>query len=97
MIDQHYDPLTRRMLDDAADQIEIGPDNEDTLVFISNALSDCTRAIGAHAEGVEMSAQTFKSLSRVLHAIRIRIDATETAAEPSMRPFGRSDEVQAPD
>ncbi|WP_262273282.1 MULTISPECIES: hypothetical protein [Microvirga] len=75
MIDQQYDELTRRMLDDAAGRIENGPDNEDTLIFISNALSDCTTAIDAHAEGVEMSAQTFKSMCRVLHAIRIRIDA----------------------
>jgi hypothetical protein len=76
MIDQQYDELTRKMLDDAAEQIENGPDNENTLAFISNALSDCTAAIDAHAEGAEMAAQTFKSLSRVLHAIRGRIDAT---------------------
>lgn len=75
MIDQQYDELTRRMLDDAASRIENSPDNEDTLVFMSNAPSDWTTAIDADAEGVEMSAQTFKSLSRVLHAIRIRIDA----------------------
>ena len=81
MIDQQYDELTRRMLDDAADQIEKGPDNEDTLVFISNALSDCSTAIDAHAEGVEMSAQTFKSMCRVLHAIRNRIDATVARPE----------------
>ncbi|MBQ0822833.1 hypothetical protein KBI52_21840 [Microvirga sp. HBU67558] len=74
MIDQQYDELTRRMLDDAADQIEKGPDNEDTLVFMSNTLSDCATATDAHAEGVEMSAQTFKALCRVLHAIRSRID-----------------------
>ena len=74
MIDQPYNELTRRMLDDAAGRIEKGPDNEDTLVFISDALSDCTTAIDAHAEGVEMSAQTFKSLCRVLHAIRNRVD-----------------------
>jgi hypothetical protein len=81
MIDQQYDELTRRMLDDAADQIEHGSDNEDTLIFISNTLSDCTTAIDAHAEGAEMSAQTFKSLCRVLHAIRNRIDVA--IARPS--------------
>ena len=74
MIDQNYDELTRRMLDDAADQIENGTEHEDTLLFISNTLSHCTTAIDAHAEGAEMSAQTFKSLCRVLHAIRNRID-----------------------
>jgi hypothetical protein len=30
MIDQQYDELTRRLLDDAAGRIENGPDNEDT-------------------------------------------------------------------
>jgi hypothetical protein len=81
MIDQHYDELTRSMLDDAADQIESGLNNEDTLVLISNTLSDCTTAIDAHAEGAEMSAHTFKSLCRVLHAIRNRIDVA--IARPS--------------
>ena len=74
MIDQQYDDLTRRMLDDAADQIENGTDHEDTLVFISNTLSHCATAIDAHAEGAEMSAQTFKSPCRVIHAIRKRDD-----------------------
>ena len=62
------------MLDYAADQIDNGTDHEDTLVFISNTLSHCTVVIDAHAEGIEMSVQTSKSLCRVLHAIRTRID-----------------------
>ncbi len=56
MIARRCDELAWRMLEDAADQIENGPDNEDTLVFVSNALSHCTEVIDLHAEGAEMSA-----------------------------------------
>ncbi|WP_262273497.1 hypothetical protein [Microvirga yunnanensis] len=45
MSDQHYDEQTRRTLDDAADQIENGPGNEDTLVVISDSVPAAYRLL----------------------------------------------------